>query len=79
MSKKTSYKKKVSVKLLPGEAVFVASTEVLGHIMQTYITMGDQEENPEYKDFWYDVAASISEWMQNTHNTSEDFSNEEDW
>lgn len=79
MSKKTNYKKKVSVKLLPGEAIYVASVEVLTHIMETYKSLGDQETDKEYKEFWYSVSASVAEWMQNTKNKMEEFSDEEDW
>lgn len=79
MSKKTNYKKKVSVKLLPGEAIYVASIEVLTHIMDTYKTFGDQESDKEYKEFWYGVSNSIAEWMQSTKNKMEEFDNEEDW
>lgn len=79
MTKKTSQKKKVSVKLLPGEAVFVASTEVLEHIAATYVVLGDGESDPDNKQYWYDVANSIIEWVNSTINTTEELDVEEDW
>jgi hypothetical protein len=81
MTKKTSYRKKVSVRLQPGEAVFVADTQTLNHIVETYTLLGDEEQNSDYKEYWYSIANSISEWVQNTVNNSdgEDFDDQEEW
>jgi hypothetical protein len=79
MTKKTSHKKKVSVKLMPGEAIFVASTEVLEHIIYTYNLLGDTEDSPENKEHWYGVAQAVEEWLNNTINNTEENEVEEDW
>jgi len=79
MTKKTSHRKKVSVKLMPGEAVYVASIEILDHIANTYTILGDEEQNPEYKEQWYGIAQSITEWVNGTINNTEESEVEEDW
>lgn len=81
MSKKTSQKKKVSVRLSPGEAVVVADIAIFEHIIETYNSFGDSEENEENKDSWYSVASQIYEWVNNTYNSveSENEVEEQDW
>ncbi len=37
-------KKKVSVKLMPGQAIFVTNIEVLQHIAETYIYLSEASE-----------------------------------
>jgi hypothetical protein len=81
VSKKTSQKKKVSIRLSPGEAVVVADIEIFKHIIATYNSFGDAEEKQEDKQSWYDVASQIYNWVNNTYNDieSEEKGEEQDW
>jgi hypothetical protein len=73
-----SQKKKVSVKLMPGEAIYVSSLETLLHIMETYNYMGSQSSSKEEADWWYSVSREIKEWAEKTF-YSEGNLNEEEW
>lgn len=81
MSKKTSQKKKVSVRLSPGEAVVVADIAMFEHIIETYNSFGDTEEDEEIKQSWYSVASQIYDWVNDTYNNieSEDQSEDQSW
>jgi len=80
MTKKQSYKKKVSVKLVPGQALFVADIEVMNHIIQVYSDMSVTCQNDDESNAWMDVALQIEEWCNKTYHsgdTQEDY--EEEW
>lgn len=77
MSKKE--KKKVIVKLLPGEAVFVADINVLEHIASTYSHMAKQCENKYDAESWMDVSNRIVEWLSKTYNSGSPDGLEEEW
>jgi len=80
MTKKQSYKKKVSVKLVPGQAIFVADIEVMNHIIQVYSDMSVTCQNDDESNAWMDVALQIEEWCNKTYHSGdaqEDY--EEEW
>lgn len=77
MSKKE--KKKVIVKLLPGEAVFVADAETLEHIANTYSHMSEQCESREESYAWMDVSVRVIEWLNKTYNSGNSNDTEEEW
>jgi hypothetical protein len=80
MSKKTSPKKKVTLKIAPGQAAFVADLKVLEHIARTYISFGDSEQDDQYKQYWYGISKEISEWTKETYNPIEEgYEDEESW
>lgn len=77
MSKKNSIKRKVVVKTVPGEAVVVASAEILNHIVDTYMYMASSADNPEESESWRSVATQITEWVQKTYHSEQDQYDEE--
>lgn len=70
-------KRKVTVKTMPGEAVFVASVDVLKHIAETYVYMSSQSSSKQEADSWIDVAEQINQWIQKTYHSESDYSDEE--
>lgn len=79
MTKKHGIKKKVTLKLLPGEAVFVSNIETLEHIAQTYSYMAETCEDNNEVESWLEVAASIRDWISNTYYSGQEEDFEEDW
>jgi hypothetical protein len=80
MTKKTSQKKKVTLKIAPGQAAFVADLAVLEQMMKTYVSLGDGEHESQYKEYWYNISKDISEWIKETYNPLEEsFDDEETW
>lgn len=78
MSKKHNPKKKVTVKLSKGEAIFVASIEILNHISETYLTMSDQCDDTLERDSWISVAEDICQQCFKTAYRENDY-DEEEW
>lgn len=76
MSKKL--KKKITVKVMPGEAVFVSSAEVLEHIIATYEIMGADCQDRQEADSWFSVASDIREWLSRTYYSGEYTQDEEE-
>lgn len=78
MSKKQNQKKKVTIKLVPGQAVFVADVSVMHHIAETYNGLASSFEKQEDKQACYDVIEAIYEWSEKTYfNPESDYSDEE--
>lgn len=71
-------KKKVTVKIVPGEAVFVAPADVLQHISDTYLYMSEQSDTQDEKNSWMLVSHQINEWLERTYYSGED-NYEEEW
>lgn len=71
-------KKKITIKIVPGEAVFVAPIDVLQHIADTYLYMSDQSETQDDKNSWMLVCDQINEWIERTYYSGED-NYEEEW
>lgn len=59
MSKKQVNKKKVSIKLIPGETAVVLGYDTFMHIAQTYDYLAGQEEESEHRDAYYEIADAI--------------------
>lgn len=71
-------KKKVTVKVLPGEAVVVASLDVLEHVISTYAYMSESSATKEEAQSWLDVSRMFQEWVSKTYYSGGD-SYEEEW
>lgn len=70
-------KKKLILKILPGEAAFVASVDVMEHIYETYMYMASSTDSVESVS-WQSVAELIREWIDKTHYSGQgDY--EEEW
>ena len=76
MSKKQ--KKKVIVKVTPGEAVFVTSAEILEHIIATYELMGSDCADPQEAESWFSVSNDIRIWLEKTYYSGENSEYEEE-
>jgi hypothetical protein len=74
-------KKKVIVKTFPGEAVFVASADILNHIADTYLYMASSAETEEEAESWQSVSEQIKEWIEKTYHSHETSSEDldEEW
>jgi hypothetical protein len=73
-----AHKKKVIVKVHPGEAVFVASIDILEHISSTYLYMAETAPSREEADSWRDVAMQVQDWANKTYYSGE-YTNDEEW
>lgn len=71
-------KKKVTVKIIPGEAVFVAPIEMLQHISDTYMHLSTQADTTEESDSWSAVSDHINEWISKTYYSGQE-NYEEEW
>lgn len=72
-------KKKVTVKVNPGEAIFVASVETLSHIAETYSYMASSCEDKNEAQAWNSVSEDILEWISQTQYSSQVDDFEEEW
>jgi hypothetical protein len=72
-------KKKVSVKLMPGQAIFAADIEVLQHIAETYMYLSQSSETNEEKQSWISISEDVVKWMNQTYYTGQDDGQEEEW
>ena len=78
MSKKQIQKKKVTVKVMPGEAIFVADMEVLKGIMDVYSNMAKESKNPEDVKYYSSVVSQILDWTTKTFYSGQ-ADDEEEW
>lgn len=70
-------KKKLILKIHPGEAAFVAPVEILEHIYETYMYMASASDKSEALS-WEDVAKQVKEWIDRTYYSGQgDY--EEEW
>jgi hypothetical protein len=82
MTKKKSQKKKVIVKVNPGEAIFVANLEVLTDIMNTYTTMAKEAKDSKDKEDYSDIVSQILDWTTRTYYSGQgdgDDGDEQEW
>jgi len=70
-------KKKLILKILPGEAAIVASVDILEHMYETYLYMASSADSVE-SDSWQSVAELIREWIDKTQ-YSDQGDYEEEW
>jgi hypothetical protein len=69
-------KKKITVKVAPGQAIFVADKDVLEHIANLYNHMAQDSEDPAS---WLSIAEDIYEWVNKTYIPEQDGYEEEEW
>jgi hypothetical protein len=82
MTKKKSQKKKVIVKVNPGEAIFVANLEVLTGIMDNYAAMAKEAKDLKSKEAYLDIVSQILDWTTRTFYSGQgdgDDGDEEEW
>jgi hypothetical protein len=72
-------KKKVSVKVAPGEAIFIADAAVLEHIAEVYESMAESELSEDSKAAWINVSLSIREWVAKTYVPIQEDYEDEEW
>lgn len=72
-------KKKVAVKVSPGQAIFVADLSVLEHIKSTYIYMSETCGDSNEANSWLDVAKDIDKWIEKTYVPEQGNYEEEEW
>ncbi len=78
MSKKNNQKKKINIKILPGQAVYVADLAKLEHISGVYRSLAEDCESEEDKLAWLEVSEDIDKWIFETYfNPEEDYEDEE--
>lgn len=78
MSKKQHTKKKVTVKVNSGQAVYVADLSRLEHIISLYEYMAESCDDHGEKQDWLDVSQDIRNWITETYFSPED-NYEEEW
>lgn len=72
-------KKKISVKILPGQAVFVTDVEVLQHIADTYKYLSETAETQAEKQSWIAISEDVLSWINETYHSGQDDGQEEEW
>lgn len=77
MSKKQIRKKKIGLKLVPNETAVVLQHDIFMHIAQTYDYLAGEEEDSDYRDWFYQIADVIR--LQANENYFEDSGNQEEY
>jgi hypothetical protein len=78
MSKKQVQKKKVTVKVMPGEAIFVADMEVLKGIMDVYSNMAKESKDEKDIKYYSSIVSQILDWTTKTFYSGQ-ADDEEEW
>lgn len=79
MSKKQTHKKKVTLKINPGQAAYVADIATLHHIAETYLELSKTCESQDEAASWLAVADEIYAWSSKTYNSPEEDYEDEEW
>lgn len=79
MSKKVKQKKKVTVKILPGQAIYVADLSKLQHISKLYKSMSDDCDIEKDKKSWLEVSEEINKAIIETYFNPEESYEDEEW
>lgn len=79
MSKKQNQKKKVTIKIVPGEAIFVADISIMHHIAETYNDLANSFQDQVDKEACYNVCNMIYEWSEKTYFNPDDEYSDEEW
>jgi hypothetical protein len=79
MTKKNNQKKKISLKVNAGEAVFIAKLDTLNHIAMTYAALANDTKSEQDKLEYYGIVNSIYEWSAKTYFNPEDGYEDEEW
>jgi len=77
MSKKQNQKKKINIKVLPGQAVYVCEVEILQHISELYRTMSEQAQTEEDRLAWLQISEEVNQAIFDTYYNPEDTYDEE--
>lgn len=77
MSKKTSQKKKVNIKLEPGQSFLIENLDLLMHVQKTYANLLRGQVSAEDKALYTRVINAVNISIENVHNaTSSDYGDE---
>jgi hypothetical protein len=77
VSKKTNQKKKVNIKLEPGQSFLIEDLDLLIHVQKTYVNMLRGQISAEDKSACNRVIAAVNLAIENVHNsTSSDYGDE---
>jgi hypothetical protein len=79
MSKKQNTKKKVTVKLLPGQAIYVADMDRFDHIISIYESFAKDCVDREEKRSWLEIADEIRISVRDTYFSPEEDYADEKW
>lgn len=78
MSKKTNQKKKVNIKLEPGQSFLVEDLDLLIHVQKTYANLLRGQLSPEDRTLYTRVINAVNISIENVHNVnSSDYG--DDW
>lgn len=72
-------KKKINIKVAPGEAVFVADAAILEHIADMYESMASAETEEDAKNSWLSVSLSVREWIAKSYVPVQEDYDDEEW
>ena len=70
MSKKTNQKKKVNIKLAPGQSFLIEDLDILIHIQKTYANMLRGQVSNENKNILNRVILAVNLAIENVNNDS---------
>jgi len=70
MSKKTNLKKKVNIKLEPGQSFLIEDLDLLIHVQKTYASMLRGNVIPEEKTMCNRVITAVNVAIENVNNAS---------
>lgn len=77
MSKKTNQKKKVNIKLEPGQSFIVEDLNLLMHVQKTYANLLRGQVSSEDKALFNRVISAVNLAIENVHNGNlNDYSDE---
>lgn len=77
MSKKTNQKKKVNIKLEPGQSFLVEDLDLLIHVQKTYANLLRGQVSPEDRTIYTRVINAVNISIENVHNVnSSDYGDE---
>jgi hypothetical protein len=72
-------KKRITLKINPGEAALVASIDTLTHMAETYALMASSCKDKAEAASWILVSEQILEWVSKTRHSGQVDDNEEQW
>lgn len=72
MSKKTNQKKKVNIKLEPGQSFLIEDLDLLLHVQKTYANLLRGQVSADDKILFNRVISAVNEAIENVHNGNSD-------
>lgn len=79
MSKKKNTKKKVTVKVLPGQAIYIADMDRFDHIISLYESHAKECADRDEKRSWLEIAEDIRIRVLETYFSPEEDYDDEQW